>query len=234
MDTSKRILAIETSGRHGSVAALLGGDDQSQLIGEAVLAEDQRTAQALAPTIKQLLAASQWLPESIDLVAVTIGPGSFTGLRIGVTTAKAFAYAAGCEVIGVNTLDVIAAQVPPLDAPLWAASDAQRQELFAACYGRDERGELHTRREAAIIHQDAWLATLRPGDQVTGPALRRLAALLPRGVSAAPSELWQPLAATVGQVAWNEYQSGRRDDFWKLVPNYYRASAAEEKRASQI
>jgi tRNA threonylcarbamoyladenosine biosynthesis protein TsaB len=233
MDTSKRILAIESSGRHGSVAALLRADDETRLVGQAILAEDQRTAQILAPAIKQLLAASQWLPESIDLVAVTVGPGSFTGLRIGVTTAKAFAYAAGCEVIGVNTLDVIATQVPPSDAPLWAVSEAQRQELFAACYIRGENGALQTERETTIIPQDAWLATLRPGDHVTGPALRRLAAQLPHGVTAAPSESWQPLAATLGSVAWSGYQSGRRDDLWKLVPNYYRASAAEEKRASQ-
>jgi tRNA threonylcarbamoyladenosine biosynthesis protein TsaB len=233
MDKCKRILAIETSGRHGSVAALLAVDAESRLVRQVILAEDQRTAQTLAPAIKQLLAASQWMPESVDLVAVTVGPGSFTGLRIGVTTAKAFTYAAGCEVIGVNTLDVIAAQAPPSHTPLWAVSDAQRQELFAACYSRDENGALQTHRVATIIPQDMWLSSLRPGDQVAGPALRRLASRLPRGVTTAPIESWQPLASTVGSVGWRAYQLGRRDDLWKLVPNYYRASAAEEKRASQ-
>src|SRR6185369_14233589 len=108
MAQSKRIIAIETSGRHGSVAALGGDADAAPPIGQIVLTAEQRTAQALAPSLKQLLAAVGWSPKDVEMVAVAIGPGSFTGLRIGVTTAKAFAYAVGAEVIGVNTLCALA------------------------------------------------------------------------------------------------------------------------------
>ena len=104
MADSKRILAIESSGRHASVATLWGDADGTRLIGQTLLSGDERTAQVLAPAIQQLLAAADWSPKSVELVAVTVGPGSFTGLRIGVTTAKAFAYAIGAEVLGVNTL----------------------------------------------------------------------------------------------------------------------------------
>ncbi|HEX5471854.1 MAG TPA: tRNA (adenosine(37)-N6)-threonylcarbamoyltransferase complex dimerization subunit type 1 TsaB, partial [Lacipirellulaceae bacterium] len=104
MEHAKRILAIETSGRHGSVATLGGEVGEARLVGQLALTGDQRTAQSLAPAMQQLLAAAQWTPESLDLVAVTVGPGSFTGLRIGVTTAKAFAYAVGADIIRVNTL----------------------------------------------------------------------------------------------------------------------------------
>jgi tRNA threonylcarbamoyladenosine biosynthesis protein TsaB len=200
------------------------------LIGQTLLRGDERTAQVLAPTIQGLLAAADWSPKNVDLVAVTIGPGSFTGLRIGVTTAKAFAYAIGAEVLSINTMDALALQASPTALPLWTILDAQRQELFAAKYVVDERLTLRTEHETCILPQEKWLASLRPGDHVIGPALKRIAGQLPVGIEALPEQLWQPTAAAVGQVAWTTYQLGHRDDVWKLSPNYYRPSAAEEKR----
>jgi tRNA threonylcarbamoyladenosine biosynthesis protein TsaB len=229
MPDAKRILAIETSGRHGSVAALVGEALAAKPIGQIVLTPDQRTAQALAPALKQLLAAAGWSPKDVELVAVAVGPGSFTGLRIGVTTAKAFAYAVGAEVIGVNTLCALAAQAPPSKSPLWTITDAQRQELFAAKFSVGENLDIRALRDAAIIPQDRWLAELQPGDRVIGTALNRLASRLPANIESLPEEYWQPMAIAVGQVAWQAYQAGQRDDVWKLAPNYYRLSAAEEK-----
>lgn len=230
MAHGKRILAIETSGRHGSVAALWGELNDARPIDQIVLTGQQRTAQALAPTLKQLLAESNWSPKEIELVAVAVGPGSFTGLRIGVTTAKAFAYAVGAEVIGVNTLQALAAQVPRSTAPLWTILDAQRQELFAAKFVVGDKFEIRAESEPSIISQDDWLARLRPGERVVGPALKRLAARLPPGIIALPEGFWEPIATAVGQIAWQAYQAGQRDDVWELAPNYYRLSAAEEKK----
>lgn len=231
MDNARRILALETSGRQGSVALLTDNGNVARVIGQVILGDKERTAQVLAPAMKKLLASAGCSPKSIELVAVTIGPGSFTGLRIGVTTAKAFAYSVGAEVVAVNTLDVLAAQAPTAPEPVWAILDAQRQELFAACYAAETEDSINTIHKTKIIPQDAWLASLQAADRVTGLALKRLAARLPAGVVAMPEDLWQPLAATVGQLAWRAYQSGQRDDLWKLAPNYYRASAAEEKVA---
>jgi tRNA threonylcarbamoyladenosine biosynthesis protein TsaB len=230
MEDAKRILAIESSGRHGSVATLWGTPHGSELVQQIILSGHQRTAQALAPTIRQLLEETDWSPSSIGLVAVAIGPGSFTGLRIGVTTAKAFAYAIGAEIISVNTLEALAAQTPPASSPLWTVLDAQRQELFVAKFGVSENGHLFTERETSILPQDVWLAELRAGDRVTGTALSRLTDRLPSNVDVIPQELWQPMAEAIGSVGWSAYQSGKRDDVWQLLPSYYRASAAEEKR----
>lgn len=230
MTGSKRILAIESSGRHASVATLWGDTDGTRLIGQTLLSGDERTAQALAPTIQQLLTAADWSPRSVELVAVTVGPGSFTGLRIGVTTAKAFAYAIGAEVLGINTLESLALQATPSASPLWTILDAQRQELFAARFVVSDQYNIRTQVETCIIPQDEWLARVRPGDRVIGPALKRFVSRLPEGIEMLPEQSWQPLATAVGQVAWKKYQSGHRDDVWKLSPNYYRPSAAEEKR----
>ena len=81
MDGAKRILAIETSGRHGSVALLCGSADRADVSTQVVLGGDQRTARILAPSIRALLNEQHWSPMSVDLIAVAIGPGSFTGLE---------------------------------------------------------------------------------------------------------------------------------------------------------
>jgi tRNA threonylcarbamoyladenosine biosynthesis protein TsaB len=231
MDGAKRILAIETSGRHGSIALLTGNSDRSEVLSEILLGGDERTAQILAPRIRTMLGDHNWSPTSVDLVAVAVGPGSFTGLRIGVTTAKTFAYAANTELLGVNTLEAIATQAPAADGRLWAVLDAQRQELFAATFAQSEAG-LTTERETHIISVEAWLAALQPDDHVSGPALSRIGARLPAGVRAVSEDLWQPMARSLGRLAWTKYQAGLRDDLWQLVPQYYRSSAAEEKAQS--
>jgi tRNA threonylcarbamoyladenosine biosynthesis protein TsaB len=225
-----RIMAIETSHRYGSLAALIGDDGEPQLLRQVALPEDQRTAQVLAPALRELLADVSWSPRSIELVGVAVGPGSFTGLRLGVTTAKTLAYAVGANVLGVNTLAVLAAQAPHDPAPLWTIIDAQRRELFAAKFVNLGRSGVPIDCDASILAQDAWLAQLKPGDRVIGPVLNRLAPRLPAGVVALPEDQCQPTAAAVGRVAWQAWRSGRRDDLWKLAPNYYRPSYAEEKR----
>jgi tRNA threonylcarbamoyladenosine biosynthesis protein TsaB len=228
-----RILAIETSGRVGSVAALTGDAGNAQVLREIVLSEDQRTAQRLVPAMQELLSDVGWSPQDVQLVAVAVGPGSFTGLRIGVTTTKTFAYAVGAEVVGANTLVVLAAQAAARSRavmPLWAIMDAQRRELFVARFDGSSVDDVATNCDVAILPQDTWLAKLQPGDQVIGPGLKQLNSQLPDGVVAVDETLWQPKAGSVGQIAWRASAKGHRDDLWKLAPQYYRMSAAEEKR----
>ncbi|MCC6126687.1 MAG: tRNA (adenosine(37)-N6)-threonylcarbamoyltransferase complex dimerization subunit type 1 TsaB [Pirellulales bacterium] len=102
-----KILALETTDLSGSVAA----SDGSNVLLELELNPQQRSARSLAPAVKSLLQQVGWRPADVQLVAVTVGPGSFTGLRVGVTTAKTFAYAAGAEIVAIDTLETIAANV---------------------------------------------------------------------------------------------------------------------------
>jgi tRNA threonylcarbamoyladenosine biosynthesis protein TsaB len=224
-----RILAIETTGQRGSIATLSGEGDSLTMVGQSMLNAERRTAQALAPALQTLLANAAWPPDSIQLVAVAVGPGSFTGLRIGVTTAKTFAYAVGAEVIGINTLVALAHQAPPAAEPLWTIMDAQRGELFVARFDPSDDGKLTITRDTSILPQDAWLAHLQPSDRVTGPATRRVLTKLPANISVVPEPHWQPTAEAVGYVGWQAYRAGQRDDIWQLVPHYYRQSAAEER-----
>jgi tRNA threonylcarbamoyladenosine biosynthesis protein TsaB len=232
MDDTKRLLAIESSGRHGSIALLSGDVECADVVSQIALGGEERTAQILAPRIRSMLRESNWSSTSVDLVAVAVGPGSFTGLRIGVTTAKKIAYAANTALIGVNTLEAIAAQAPTDEGRLWAVLDAQRQELFAASFDQSSAG-LTIQCQTHIITVDSWLAALQPGDRVSGPALGRIGSHLPSGVHSLSEDLWQPMATSIGRLAWKKFQTGHRDDLWQLLPQYYRSSAAEEKAQAQ-
>ena len=227
-----RILALESSLFEGSVAAL----DSGKVLRETKLDPALRTARSFAPGMRQMLREVGWKPADVQLITVATGPGSFTGLRVACTAAKVFAYAVKAEVIAVDTLEVIAAQVPPgHPALIMAVMDAQREELFLKSFRRAADGQLADKSELRIVGNDAWLADLAqdPSSLITGPGLHKLVERIPAGVQVAPSENWAPMAATVGQLGWRAYQSGRRDDVFGLLPDYGRPSAAEEKKAKK-
>ena len=230
-----RVLALETSGMAGSVAAL----DDDRVVVERELDPARRTAQTLVPLIRDVLQQVGWQPATVNLVAVTSGPGSFTGLRIGVTTAKTFAYATGAGVIGVNTLAVIARGVlagqssrsPTLSTgPLWVVVNAERDQLFVALFGYHEGGwqEIEPTR---ILDVGTWLSGLTAGSMVAGPGLKGIVDRIPAGVQVVPESVWMPRAAEVGREGLLGFQAGKGAQWWSLVPSYFRESAAVEKVA---
>ncbi len=219
------LLALETSGFQGSIAAFV--DDT--LLADIQLPDECRSARSLAPTIRNLLEQVNWAPRQIDLIAITVGPGSFTGLRVGVTTAKTLAYATNAKTIGVNTLDVIAHQTPAVNirGDLHVVMDAQRKQFFSATY-RLIDGVPKNVKPTTIVDREAWIAQLSDDCTVTGPGLSRCSEQV-LAASVVSSANWIPRAETVGRWGKERYLSAGEDDLWKLSPQYYRRSAAEEK-----
>lgn len=221
----KKILALETTEKIPSLAAAASGEPLATLTCDAAA----RSAQSLVPGIRQLLADVGWRPGEVDLVAVSVGPGSFTGLRVGVTAAKVFAYAVGAEVLGIDTLEIIAAGAPD-DAPgFWAAVDAQRGQWVVQRFGRSDEHWRRAEGPATLVDADPWLSGLPAGSLLTGPVLRKTSLRLPEHVRPLPAEVWAPSARQVAALAARDYVAGRRDDLWTLAPRYSRPSAAEEK-----
>ncbi|MCA9201871.1 MAG: tRNA (adenosine(37)-N6)-threonylcarbamoyltransferase complex dimerization subunit type 1 TsaB [Planctomycetales bacterium] len=233
-----RVLAIECSVTPGSIAVL----DGEQCLERRSLPSERRTTQALTPMLDALLKDVGWQPTDIQLVATTIGPGSFTGLRVGVTTAKTFAYATNAAVAGIHTLQVVAEQAADWwreshgesPARIHAVMDAQRQQLFAM---RCEIRELAHIIEPSVdvVDQAAWLVKLSGEIEDEIPALLAgpiPASLIPRLPAACqiPAERVRvPDAATVGRLAARGLGLPQANDLWSLTPIYYRRSAAEEK-----
>lgn len=157
-----RVLGIETSARRGSVALVEAG----RLVRAASHAEPNAHAERTLPLVEQVLAEAGWTRSSLDRVVVGIGPGSFTGLRIGIALGQGIALGLGIPVVGVGSLRAMAAAVPAGHAGLRVPLlDARRNELFAAVY--DEAG-----RELVAplaLPRDSALSTLEeraPGERV--------------------------------------------------------------------
>lgn len=222
-----KLLALETSQSTGSVAAF----EDDKLLRELDLPHNQGSAQSLAPAIKQLLKAVGWSAKQVDLVAVSAGPGSFTGLRVGVTTAKVFAYAVQAQVLGIDTLQAVASRCPAEIAAVWTAVNAQRGDVVAAQFERQSDAHWAVANPSRLVPLDVWLAEIPTGGWVAGPILTSIADRLPAGLRPVPAECWTPRASGVGLVALQELAAGRRDDLWTLAPRYFRRSAAEEKLA---
>jgi tRNA threonylcarbamoyladenosine biosynthesis protein TsaB len=220
-----RILALETTERIGTVAAMRDGN----LLAELKLPSSQRSAQSLAPAMLDVLRQVQWRPGDVELVAVSQGPGSFTGLRVGIATAKVFAYSVGASILGIDTLEAIVAASPDDVADVFAVMDAQRGEVVAGRFVRDADGWFASRGIERLLPARQWLDELPAGIAVSGPILGKLAEQLPRHVRVLDTSCWSPRASVVARLAARHYSLGRRDDVWQVVPHYSRRSAAEEK-----
>ena len=219
-----KILALETSERRGMIAAC----NADTCLATLKLPEDSRTAESLVVGIEQTLNRCQWTPADLDLIAVTQGPGSFTGLRIGCVTAKILAYATGAQLVGVNTHQAIARNLSA-GSPLWCVIDAGRNQCYAARYAMTPHGpeELIG---TAILEIDDWVAQLKHGERVSGTLLANFNRPLPAGVTTVAAEDWAPRAEVVAEIGRQAVAQGRSDSHWKFSPHYYRLSAAEEKQ----
>jgi tRNA threonylcarbamoyladenosine biosynthesis protein TsaB len=223
-------LLLETSNQPGFVAVAEGPD----LRGVCRLDESRRHARDLAPTVAALLSAAGWPPRDVAAVLVSRGPGSYTGLRVGLMSAKAFAYATGCALVAVETFTVLAAQAPADVPRLAVVADAQKDNIYLQEFRRGAPGEPLTASAALSIQPAAaWLHSRPEPWWITGPGLRKLADRLPPTVTPLEPARWDPQPEALLQVGWERYQQGQRDDVWAVEPLYLRPSAAEEQWAAR-
>lgn len=220
------ILAVETSGRSGSLALCRGRD----VVVERALSEaGRRHAQSLVAEVAEILREAGVRPAEIRIIGVSAGPGSFTGLRVGVVFAKTWAYATKARLVAVNTLEAIAEAAPADCLRIWVLSDAQRSDVYAGCYARTAPGgPLGVHQEIAILPMTEWQKQVEAGDVVTGPGVDKLSETLP--LSFLPAEVRLPRAAIVARLALDSDVRGCRTDPAGLEPFYVRKSAAEELR----
>lgn len=231
-----RILAIDTSVGTGSVAAQ---DDRGAA--EHTLGPAGDHARVLTAVLSAVAAERGWGTAARplgdlgrdDLVAVVTGPGSFTGLRVGVTAAKTIAWATGARLVGVSGFEAIALRAEQVagwkGVSIAIAYDAGRGEVWAATASPIATG--WTVSAPALVRREEWLDGLPPLTHVAGPALD--AAAFPLGrrndLVVAPPEARQPSATAVAAIGRRRADAGLFADPATLVPDYMRPSYAEEK-----
>jgi tRNA threonylcarbamoyladenosine biosynthesis protein TsaB len=190
-----RVLGIETSTRRGSVAAAMDGVTLGTLAHE----EPSAHAERVLALIERLLSDVGWSRSSIERVAVGIGPGSFTGLRVGIALAQGIALGLGCPIVGVGSLAALASSAPATERRTRVpVLDARRGELFVAAYDLEGR-ELLAPNAVPIAGIGALLAELgAPRDLVLiGEAARLVGGAYE---SLAGTELELPHATAVARV----------------------------------
>jgi tRNA threonylcarbamoyladenosine biosynthesis protein TsaB len=220
-----RILALETSTLAGGVALLEGGRVVGQISLNVALTHSER----LMAMVDRLLRDCQWPLESLAGLAVSIGPGSFTGLRVGAATAKGLALALGVPVAPVPTLDALAANLPFADRAVCPLLDARKGEVYLAVY-RWTGAAMERQSEYLALPPPLVPDQLDPPVIVLGdgePACRPHLAFLGDGVRVAPPAQSVPSAAVVGQLGHAMLASGEGIDGDALLPLYLRPSEAE-------
>ena len=210
-------MVLETSHRVGKVALALGDN----IIAERTLDDQRRHARDLAPAIHELLKASDWRLREMDGVIVSRGPGSYTGLRVGLMSAKTLAYATGCALLAINTFDAIAISARAESVNIDVIADAQQGNVYAQRFGA------HTE-ALAIVPFEMWLeSALARNAAVTGPGVETFANRLPSGLKLLDRSGWYALSASLLKLGRARFCNGERDDPFAIEPMYLRASSAE-------
>ena len=227
-----KILALESS----AVAASAALCEDEMLLGQTYLHTGLTHSQTLLPMAAGLLEQCGLKPQDLDLIAVAAGPGSFTGLRIGVAAAKGLAFGAGIPVIGVSTLEAMATGLAHWDGLVICAMDARRQQVYNANFAA-KVGTLTRLTEDRAIALSELVKEVENDERpkiIVGDGGRLCYnALLEQGVPCvlAPPHLLQQSAAAVGLAAEEALRRGEQPvSAQELLPVYLRQAQADRLR----
>jgi tRNA threonylcarbamoyladenosine biosynthesis protein TsaB len=215
------ILAVETSGRLGSVALAQGG----KLLGEQHFTGPMRHSAEVFPAILGLLQQFGKKASDIEQVYISVGPGSFTGLRIAVTIAKTMALANCAKIVAVDTLNVIAANVNPQgkSEQLGVVLDAKRGQFFIAVYEKT-RGDWEKILPDSLMTAEDFLGrfTDKPVALIGEGLVFYRNNFAHKNIRLLGDKYWSPSTANVHRLGWQMAQRGQFTDPITLKPNYLR------------
>jgi len=229
-----RVLGIETATWNASVAII----DEAVVLTEQRLPQSASHGTALFPLVADALRAADTTLEAIDLLAVSIGPGSFTGLRIGLSMAKGLALACGIPMVGVPTLEALAATAPLRAHPLWTVLDACKGEVNAAAFIRDPRGEMETIFPASVCTPHTLNQRLQAPSTLLGDAVDTYGAIFRShwgdAIELVPAAEVPLSGAAVARLGAMRYAERGYDALSGLEPCYVRMSEAERSRITSV
>ena len=224
-----KLLAIDTATDSCSVAIT----DGDTLRAELTATPGRTHSKHLMQFVSMVLEAAMMKPTDLKGFAVSIGPGSFTGLRIGISTVKALAFSLGKPVVGISTLAALAWQCSSRPGLICPMIDARKQEVYCGRYRLDRHGLKREADEKALTPEKALDGIKEPCFFIgTGARMyqEKIKARLGR-LAHFPLESRHALrASSVAFLGLRRFASGQRDNVVLLVPNYIRRSDAERNR----
>lgn len=226
------IVTVDTSTPAGSVALSHGED----LLGEVFLHLRGMHTDRILHSLNWLLAAAGIKAADVDAFGVVLGPGSFTGLRVGVATVKGLAYAAGAPVVGMSSLETLAMQCPFAAYPVCTVLDARKSEVYTARF--DCRGEVPSALTEEQVLPPSDLLDRLQGDHLfigSGAVLYRELIRERLGTRAhfVPWSMDAPRASNIAGAVLARLRSGAVQSAREITPRYIRASEAELMRAAR-
>lgn len=230
-----RILAFETSAKAGSVALLSDG----KLLGEYYLNCGMTHSRTLLKMAEELLTACEITPKQLDAVACAAGPGSFTGVRIGVAAAKGFAWGAELPCVGVSTLEAMAYQAQSFEGIVCCTMDARREQVYHAMFSCHAGKLTRLSEDCAISTEELAqrLKKLESSKIIVGDGAKLCYNTIGTDCpdcACAPEHLMMQRASGVALAAEKLLQDGGDFSGAALIPNYLRLSQAERERAQRL
>ncbi len=226
-----KILAMDSS----AVAASVSLCEDERLLGEYTICNGNTHSQTLLPMIEELLSRFGVTTDDIDLFAVSNGPGSFTGVRIGVATLKGLAFGKDKPCVGVSTLEALAHNLTVVDGLICPVMNARRGQVYTALF-RAKGGELERLlpdSAMAITELDAILETYQEPIRLVGDGYGVTAPNLKTPILSVPDRLRHQSAYSVAQVARRAYERGEALSDAQTVATYLRPSQAERERLAR-
>ncbi len=223
-----KILTIDTSTTTNSVAATVDG----RLLAEYIVNPDRNHSSSLMSGLDMVLRDSGLLIDELDAIGVSLGPGSFTGLRVGIATAKGLALASGKPVVAFSSLAMLAMNLPYAEFPVCTMFDAKKNEVYAALYRCRALPEILL--AECVVPPADFLSQLRAPTLFVGSGALRYRDLIVETLGElaifAPSLCHQPHASAGALLAADLFARGELAPSAALVPSYLRASEAEVAR----
>lgn len=220
------ILALETTGPNASVAIINESGDTVELKNDQVL----NHLQYLMPMTQELLQKQGLQLSDMTAIAASQGPGSFTGIRIGVSSARALAQVMGLETLAVPTLKAFAYNMPDFDGLICPVFDARRSQVYAGAY-KWENGTIVEMVEGAPYTIDEFMektASLGLPRMFFGDGIKVYGDYF-RHEEIAPEEIRLQTASSVAKLAKDMLEAGEGLHYEELKPNYMRKAEAERK-----
>lgn len=224
------LLAIDTATPCSSVAITSGTMNRGTVLGSLTLGGKVTHSRRLLPSVEWLMEMVEIDWSSIDGICVSLGPGSFTGLRIGMSIAKGLAAGAGKPLVAVSTLDALAAKCTT-ERLICAVLDARKKEVYCAFYRNNEAGFAQRLGDMAVLSPEALAASINEPVIMVGEGGVEYQDLFKRllgsKLSFAPSVLHEPNACSLGLLGAEKLHKGETLDIATGVPIYIRSSDAE-------
>ena len=228
--TQPLILSMDTATPCSAVALTFGARKNGKVLASLSLTGNVTHSRRLFAAIDHLMGEAEVDWPAIAGIGVSLGPGSFTGLRIGMATAKGLAAAAGKPLFGVSTLDSLAARCVTSKL-ICTVLDARKKEVYAAFYRCKENGYSERISDMTVMAPEKLADSISEPVVMVGDGAMAYETLFKKllgdKVILAPSQLHEPSASSLGMLAGEMFESGAQLDLAEAVPVYIRSSDAE-------